>query len=57
MGGGGAVRLCMSFKHATKTKSCSWERVRESRETRGAERCEEQEVDEKVIAVSTWSSA
>lgn len=52
---GEKIQLCISSNMVQKTKLCSWEL--ESREKRGAERQEEQEVDGKVIAVSTWSIA
>jgi len=52
---GGKDTALFFFKHGTETKLCSWEW--ESGEKRGAERQEEQEVDGKVIAVSTWSIA
>lgn len=44
------------FKHGTENQVVQ-RGVRESGEKRGVERQEEQEVDGKVIAVSTWSIA
>lgn len=53
---GGEDTALYFFKHGTEKASCAAGRVRAERK-KGAERQEEQEVDGKVIAVSTWSIA